>query len=74
MKRFTDRIIRRGWLVAFLLLVSAEHPTEVAHTGAGVSAPTFKRIAERTLEYLRVPPEVAPEAPATGPKSRTAMR
>ena len=35
---------------SFLLLVSAEHPTEVAHTGAGVSAPTFKRIAERTLE------------------------
>ena len=57
----------------FLLLVSAEHPTAVAHTGAGVSAPTFKRIAERTLEYLRVPPEAVPETPAAG-KQQTAMR
>ena len=55
----------------FLLLVSAEHPTKVAHTGAGVSAPTFKRIAERTLEYMQIDPEMEPEP--TGLR-RTAMR
>lgn len=41
----------------FLLLVSAENPTKKYHTGSGVSAPAFKRIATRTLEYLQVAPE-----------------
>lgn len=44
----------------FLLLVSAENPTEGYHTGSGVAAPVFRRIAEKTLEYLQVPPEEAP--------------
>ena len=39
----------------FLLLVSAVNPTVGSHTGGGASAPVFKRIAARTLEYLRVP-------------------
>ncbi len=37
MKRFTDRIIRRGWLVAFLLLVSAP----VTFTACDNPAPEF---------------------------------
>ncbi len=41
----------------FLLLVSAENPTQGSHTGSGVSAPVFKRIATRTLEYLQVAPD-----------------
>lgn len=41
----------------FLLLVSAENPRKGYHTGSGVSAPVFGRIAARTLEYLQVPPD-----------------
>jgi cell division protein FtsI (penicillin-binding protein 3) len=33
------------------------------HFGGPVSAPIFKRIAEETLRYLRVPPSINPSAP-----------
>ena len=39
----------------FLLLVSVDHPTKSGHTGSNTAAPVFRRIAERTLEYLQVP-------------------
>ncbi len=48
----------------FLLLVSAENPTVGAHTGAGVAAPVFQRIASRTLEYLQVAPDEEDKAPS----------
>jgi cell division protein FtsI/penicillin-binding protein 2 len=40
----------------FLLLVSAENPRKGAHSGSGVAAPVFRKIASRTLQYLQVPP------------------
>ncbi len=60
----------------FLLLVSAENPTVGAHTGAGVAAPVFQRIATRTLEYLQVAPDDAEETPPAKTPSRpsTAQR
>ena len=33
------------------------------HFGGPVSAPIFKRIAEQTLQYLRVPPTINPASP-----------
>lgn len=47
---------------AFVLLVVADEPTRGGSRYGGiVTAPTFSRIAERTLRYL----QVAPNAPAT---------
>ncbi|MGN0893204.1 MAG: peptidoglycan D,D-transpeptidase FtsI family protein [Oligosphaeraceae bacterium] len=59
----------------FLLLVSAENPTTGAHTGAGVAAPVFQRIASRALEYLQVVPDAEnPPLPGKGTPSSTARR
>ncbi len=58
----------------FLLLVSAENPTTGAHTGAGVSAPVFKRIAQRTLEYLQVQPNEPDPTPDSNKRKATARR
>ncbi len=41
----------------FVLLVTADEP-QGAYYGGAVSGPYFKSIAERTLKYLRVPPDV----------------
>ena len=57
----------------FLLLVSAENPRKGYHTGSGVSAPVFGRIAARTLEYLQVPPDDGDGRPPSAP-SATALR
>ncbi|MGN0866491.1 MAG: peptidoglycan D,D-transpeptidase FtsI family protein [Oligosphaeraceae bacterium] len=54
----------------FLLMVSAENPTVGAHTGAGVAAPVFQRIATRALEYL----QVAPDEDEKEPPKKTASR
>jgi cell division protein FtsI/penicillin-binding protein 2 len=40
----------------FLLLVSIENPRHGAHSGGGAAAPVFKKIAQRTLQHLQVPP------------------
>ncbi len=48
----------------FLLLVSAEAPSKNGRTGSSVSAPVFKRIATRTLEYMQVPSDM-PEVETT---------
>ncbi len=54
----------------FLLLVSAENPRQGYHTGSGVSAPVFGRIAARTLEYLQVPQDYDPAAKSAATASR----
>ena len=54
----------------FLLLVSAENPRKGYHTGSGVSAPVFGRIAARTLEYLQVPPDYTPETKSSATAAR----
>ncbi|OQA84563.1 MAG: Penicillin-binding protein 2 [Lentisphaerae bacterium ADurb.Bin242] len=41
----------------FVLLVTADEP-QGAYYGGAVSGPYFKSIAERTLKYLHVPPDV----------------
>ena len=41
---------------AFVLLVMADEPGAVAYYGGTVAAPTFSRIAGKTLEYLAVSP------------------
>jgi cell division protein FtsI/penicillin-binding protein 2 len=52
---------------AFVLLVVADEPTRGGSRYGGiVAAPTFSRIAERTLRYL----QVAPSAPATAGVNR----
>ncbi|HUR35056.1 MAG TPA: penicillin-binding protein [Vicinamibacterales bacterium] len=38
------------------------------HFGGPVSAPIFKRIAEETLRYLRVPPSINPDPPVLLPR------
>lgn len=58
----------------FLLLVSAENPTQGSHTGAGVSAPVFKQIAIRTLQYLQVSPEEESTAMNNTASNNTALR
>jgi len=42
---------------AFVLLVMADEPRRGGHYGGTVAAPTFSRIAERTLRYLDIAPE-----------------
>ena len=49
---------------AFLLLVSAEYPKGPYRTGGVVCAPTFQRIAKRSLEYLQIEPDYDPEQEA----------
>jgi cell division protein FtsI/penicillin-binding protein 2 len=52
---------------AFVLLVVADEPTRGGSRYGGiVAAPTFSRIAERTLRYL----QVAPSAPTTAQAAR----
>ncbi len=41
---------------AFVLLVIADEPSKKSHYGGTVAGPTFRRIADRTLRYLNVPP------------------
>ena len=41
---------------AFVLLVAADEPSRGGHYGGTVAAPTFSRIAEKTLCYLQVAP------------------
>jgi len=41
---------------AFVLLVVADEPSRGGHYGGTVAAPTFSRIAEKTLRYLQVAP------------------
>ena len=41
---------------AFVLLVVADEPSRGGIYGGTVAAPTFRRISERTLRYLQVPP------------------
>jgi len=43
------------------LIVVLNEPQGSSYYGGVVSAPVFRRIAERTLRYLRVPPEKSPE-------------
>ncbi len=45
---------------AFVLLVVADEPSRGGHYGGTVAAPSFSRIAERSLRYL----QVAPSAPS----------
>jgi cell division protein FtsI (penicillin-binding protein 3) len=58
---FVGFIPSRNPAVAIIVVIDSPHagPT----TGGLVSAPVFKRIAERTLQYLGVPPNVDPEPP-----------
>ncbi len=44
----------------FVMLVMADEP-QGSHYGGVVSAPTFSRIAEKTLRYLNVPPQYPEE-------------
>gem|GEM_PF-271658 len=50
---------------AFVLLVVADEPSQNGYYGGTVAAPTFSRIAEKTLRYLQVAPEprAGPAAP-----------
>ncbi len=57
--------------VAILVVVDSPRGNN-GHFGGPVAAPIFRRIAEETLRYLRVPPSINPEAPvlvagASGP-------
>lgn len=46
---------------AFVLLISADEPdTERGYYAGTVAAPTFRRIAERTLRYLDIAPRITP--------------
>lgn len=42
----------------FVLLVTCDEPRSVTHYGGAVAGPYFSRIGERTLKYLRVPPDL----------------
>src|SRR4029079_16557042 len=48
---------------AVAIIVVTDSPRAGPYTGGLVSAPVFKRIAETTLRYLGVPPNVDPEPP-----------
>ena len=50
---------------AFVLLVLADAPSTGRYYGGTVAAPTFSRIAEQTLRYLGVPPDVPEEIELT---------
>jgi cell division protein FtsI/penicillin-binding protein 2 len=41
---------------AFVLLIVADEPSRGGHYGGTIAAPTFSRIAEKTLRYLQVAP------------------
>jgi cell division protein FtsI/penicillin-binding protein 2 len=41
---------------AFVLLISADEPTEGSHYGGSVAGPAFSNIAEQTLRYLQIAP------------------
>jgi membrane peptidoglycan carboxypeptidase len=45
------------------IIVVTDSPHAGPYTGGIVSAPVFKRIAEATLQYLGVPPDLDPEPP-----------
>ncbi|MBE7499837.1 MAG: penicillin-binding protein 2 [Verrucomicrobiales bacterium] len=48
------------------LLVGLDEPDRrFGHTGGIVAAPVFKAIAERVANYLRIPPDILPESPAS---------
>ena len=49
--------------VAAILVVLDAPRGNNGHFGGPVSAPIFRRIAEETLRYLRVPPSINPETP-----------
>ena len=49
-------------VVAILVVLDAPRGNN-GHFGGPVSAPIFRRIAEETLRYLRVPPSINPETP-----------
>jgi len=51
---------------AFVLLVAADEPSRGGHYGGTVAAPTFSRIATRTLRYLEIAP-MRPELPVPPP-------
>lgn len=48
--------------VAILVVLDSPRGNN-GHFGGPVSAPIFRRIAEETLRYLRVPPSINPDAP-----------
>ncbi len=50
---------------AFVLLVTADEPSKGGYYGGTVAAPTFSRIAEKTLRYMQVAPAKAGTAPMT---------
>ncbi|MBP5181388.1 MAG: hypothetical protein J6331_00015, partial [Lentisphaeria bacterium] len=45
----------------FVLLVTADEPSGKTYYGGSVTGPYFRSIAERTLRYWNVPPDVDPE-------------
>lgn len=45
----------------FVLLISCDEPQGKSYYGGAVCGPVFSAIAERTLRYLRVEPDVDPE-------------
>ena len=45
----------------FVLLVTCDDPTVGSRYGGSASGPTFKAIAERTLKYMRVQPQLTRE-------------
>lgn len=49
-------------VVAILVVLDAPRGNN-GHFGGPVSAPIFRRIAEETLRYMRVPPSINPETP-----------
>ena len=46
----------------FVLLVTCDDPTVGSRYGGSASGPTFKAIAERTLKYMHVQPQLTKEA------------
>jgi cell division protein FtsI (penicillin-binding protein 3) len=58
-------------VVAILVVLDSPRGNN-GHFGGPVSAPIFKRIAEETLRYLRVPPSINPQAPVLLAKNDTA--
>lgn len=55
-------------VVAVLVVVDSPKGMN-GHFGGPVSGPIFKRIAEETLRYLKVPPSINPDAPVLMAKS-----
>ena len=46
----------------FVMIVTCDEPKGENRYGGHVAGPTFSRIAERTLKYLHVPPDMSYEA------------